>query len=57
MAEIYLAPSLNMVSGDKNRLVCGKKSASVRQADVLAHFNPIWTQQKISSSTACVRQP
>ena len=54
MAEIDLAPRLNAVSQDK-------KSASVRQADVLTNFNPIWPRQKnlqlYDKNSASVRQP
>ena len=39
MAEIYSVPSLNMVSRDK-------KSASVRQADVLTNFSLIDLDKK-----------
>ena len=41
---VDLAPSLNAVRRDK-------KSASVRQADGPTNFNPIWSRQKICSST------
>ena len=44
MVEIDSAPILNAVRREK-------KSASVRQADVLANLNPIWPRPKICSST------
>ena len=44
MAEIDSAPRLNAVC-------CDIKLASVRQADVVTNFNPIWPRQKICSST------